>query len=143
MKRIVNYFFSYSQIFYTYMYIISKALLNLLFSGVFTVTGSLGLYLGSVRAGRILHAALVRNIMASPMMFFDTTPVGRILNRFSKDVDVIDNVIAKNFHSWLGLFLKCITSAVVIGYTTPMFIVVAVPIVIFNIVVQVSLGINE
>ena len=110
----------------------------MLFSGLFTVVGSLGLYLGSVRAGCILHASLMRNIIASPMIFFDTTPVGRVLNRFSKDVDVIDNMIARSFHSWLGCVLRCITVPIVIGYTTPMFIVVAIPMAIFYVVVQVS-----
>lgn len=102
------------------------------------MSGSLALYLGSVRAGRIIHADLMKNIIASPMMFFDTTPVGRILNRFSKDIDVVDNTIARSFHSWFGCTLKCITVPVVVAYTTPMFITVAVPMAIFYIVVQVG-----
>lgn len=54
------------------------------------VIGSLALYLGNVRAGGIMHADMLGNIVAAPMNFFDTTPVGRILNRFSHDLDVVD-----------------------------------------------------
>jgi ABC-type multidrug transport system fused ATPase/permease subunit len=33
-----------------------------------------------------LHAGLLKNVLRSPMNFFDTTPVGRIVSRFSNDV---------------------------------------------------------
>lgn len=38
----------------------------------------------SVNASRILHSKLLNNIMRVPMMFFDTTPTGRVVNRFAK-----------------------------------------------------------
>jgi ABC-type multidrug transport system fused ATPase/permease subunit len=40
-----------------------------------------------------LHAGLLKNVLRSPMNFFDTTPVGRIVSRFSNDVAKIDNEI--------------------------------------------------
>ena len=101
--------------------------------------GSLILYLGSVRAGRLLHASILRNIMTSPMVFFDTNPIGRILNRFSKDIDTVDNMIARSFHSWLGCTLRCITVPFVVAYTTPLFIAVAIPLGIFYYVIQVGI----
>ena len=49
--------------------------------------------LGAIMAARLLHQNLLQNVISSPMEFFDTTPIGRIVNRFSKDVDVMDTVI--------------------------------------------------
>ena len=76
-------------------------------------------------------------MIASPMWFFDTTPVGRVLNRFGKDVDTIDVVVAQNIHSWLGCFLRVITVPVIIGYSTPLFIAAALPLFILYICIQV------
>ncbi|KAM3834514.1 ATP-binding cassette sub-family C member 5 isoform 3-T3 [Vipera latastei] len=45
---------------------------------------------GTLRASSRLHDELFRRILRSPMKFFDTTPAGRILNRFSKDMDEVD-----------------------------------------------------
>jgi ABC-type multidrug transport system fused ATPase/permease subunit len=47
-------------------------------------------YLACWRAARILHLLLLDNVLKAPLQFFEVTPVGRILSRFSKDVDVLD-----------------------------------------------------
>jgi ABC-type multidrug transport system fused ATPase/permease subunit len=44
-----------------------------------------------VTAAGHLHQSMLTNILKSPMSFFDTTPSGRIVNRFSSDVAVVDN----------------------------------------------------
>ncbi|XP_029904550.1 multidrug resistance-associated protein 9-like [Myripristis murdjan] len=46
-----------------------------------------------IHAASSLHNTLLSKILASPMSFFDTTPIGRILNRFSKDQDETDTVL--------------------------------------------------
>lgn len=61
-------------------------------AGALLVT-SLIFAIGCLRAARDLHNKLLNNVLRLPMAFFDTTPLGRILNRFSKDVDVVDNVL--------------------------------------------------
>jgi ABC-type multidrug transport system fused ATPase/permease subunit len=63
----------------------SQALFMFLFSFSVSVFGT--------EAGKtMLHRAITR-VLRAPMSFFDTTPLGRITNRFSKDIDVMDNTL--------------------------------------------------
>jgi ABC-type multidrug transport system fused ATPase/permease subunit len=47
----------------------------------------IGLAICLMQGAANLHNSAVSAVMKSPMAFFDTTPVGRIINRFSKDLD--------------------------------------------------------
>lgn len=49
--------------------------------------------LGTIAAANTMHTILLAAVLRLPMTFFDVTPLGRILNRFAKDVDVCDNVL--------------------------------------------------
>ncbi|CAN0453231.1 unnamed protein product, partial [Discosporangium mesarthrocarpum] len=57
--------------------------------GVFThLRTVLGFELG-LRASKRLHGNLLQRVLHAPVAFFDTTPVGRIVQRFSKDTDQV------------------------------------------------------
>ncbi|KAG0061844.1 hypothetical protein BGZ90_003357 [Linnemannia elongata] len=44
-----------------------------------------------IRTARRIHSEAFDKVIHAPLFFFDTNPLGRILNRFSKDVDALDN----------------------------------------------------
>ena len=45
---------------------------------------------GSYRASKSMHERLLSHVVALPMTFFDSQPMGRLLNRFTKDTEAID-----------------------------------------------------
>ena len=75
--------------------------------------------------------------MRLPMAFFDTTPLGRILNRFSKDVNIIDNVLPMSISFWIMMFLNAVAIIVVISYSTPIFLSVVLPMAVIYYFIQV------
>lgn len=109
------------------------------FSGLFAYVASLALANGSILACKALHKALLRNCLRSPMSFFDTTPLGRIINRFSRDMDVIDVQMALNVESTLKCVMHVIATIFVISYSTPLFTAVVIPLGIFYFLVQVTI----
>ncbi len=73
----------------------------------FCMGGSMGIL--SYFASANLYNDALRNLFHSPMSTFDTTPVGRIMGIFGKDIDTVDNQLADSFR--MGLM----TGASVIG----------------------------
>ncbi|KAK3576574.1 hypothetical protein CHS0354_011251 [Potamilus streckersoni] len=90
----------------------------------------------SVRASSLLHEKMLTRILRCPMSFFDTTPSGRILNRFSRDIEFIDNTLTEISQSWLKAFFMLISTLAVISYSTPIFLVTVVPLGILYYLIQ-------
>lgn len=105
--------------------------------GVTVYIAAFSLALGALRGSTILHAHLLLNCLRSPMWFYDTTPLGRIVNRFSKDLDVIDTLIPRNFEAWIKCTFHVIATAFVISYSTPYILLVILPLGVCYYVVQV------
>lgn len=84
----------------------------------------------SVRSSRILHENMANAVFRAPMTFFETTPMGRILNRFSNDIYKIDEVLPRTFSMfWRNAVQVCFVMAVICG-STPIFTVLIIPLVI-------------
>ncbi|GFF33953.1 metal resistance protein YCF1 [Aspergillus lentulus] len=81
----------------------------------------------SIEASRKLHERMAFSIFRSPMSFFETTPSGRILNRFSSDVYRIDEVLARTFNMLFNNSAKAIFTMVVIAMSTPAFVLMIFP----------------
>ncbi|KAI8057978.1 ABC metal ion transporter [Syncephalis plumigaleata] len=72
----------------------------------------------------------------SPMSFFDTTPLGRILNRFSKDQVTVDESLPRTFTSFIRTLLQVIGVLGIITYSSPGFVLIIVPLLILYLYVQ-------
>eukprot|EP00058_Branchiostoma_floridae_P021695 XP_002607185.1 hypothetical protein BRAFLDRAFT_118636 [Branchiostoma floridae] len=105
-------------------------------SGLFAMLSSFTLAIGALYASTGLHASLMRNILQLPMAFFDTTPLGRILNRFSKDIYTVDQIVPMCMKSFLFTFLSSLSSIVVMSYSTPIILVAVVPCILFYLFIQ-------
>ena len=106
---------------------------------ILVLLGAFTLAIAGIFASRTLHSKILKNILRSPMSFFDTTPLGRILNRFSKDVYIIDEVVPRSVRSFLFTFFAVLNSLLVIVVTTPVFITAIIPLGILYLLVQVRL----
>lgn len=62
---------------------------------------TLSLFLCALNAARYLHNHLLKSILRAPTTtFFDVTPTGSILNRFSSDINSVDSDLPAIFHAW-------------------------------------------
>lgn len=73
---------------------------NIFLEGIPFLAMSMAIGIGCVHAAKDLHNNLLSRTMRLPMSFFDCTPLGRIINRFSKDLDVVDNIIPQILRLW-------------------------------------------
>ncbi|PJF19609.1 ATP-binding cassette transporter YOR1 [Paramicrosporidium saccamoebae] len=85
------------------VFIMVYLLLGML-QGIWAVSSSLVFSFGGVRAAKTLHNNSAKRILHAPVSFFDTNPTGRILNRFSKDQDTLDNLITETLRSFVHTF---------------------------------------
>uniref|UniRef100_A0AAQ4P948 Si:ch211-221f10.2 n=1 Tax=Gasterosteus aculeatus aculeatus TaxID=481459 RepID=A0AAQ4P948_GASAC len=104
--------------YYSTVYVVSMAAALLLktFRGLVFVKCT-------VRAASVLHDKLFARLLLSPMHFFDTTPLGRILTRFSRDMDEVDvrlTMQAEMLLQNLTLVLFCLG---MVGIVFPWFLV--------------------
>ncbi|KAF9969099.1 Canalicular multispecific organic anion transporter 2, partial [Actinomortierella ambigua] len=75
-----------------------------------------------LRAAAIIHDRLLSRVIRLPMAFFDTTPMGRVINRFSSDTATIDDQLAEEFNDFFAFVFQILTAVVVIAISTPSFL---------------------
>ncbi|KAJ2804590.1 hypothetical protein H4R20_002444 [Coemansia guatemalensis] len=77
----------------------------------------------STRASTIVHQNMLTGVIRSPTSFFDSTPTGRILNRFSSDMQRCDEVLPDNVSLLLGCIFQVILAIVLVGISTPQILI--------------------
>ncbi|XP_077090601.1 ATP-binding cassette sub-family C member 9 isoform X4 [Siphateles boraxobius] len=83
-----------------------------------------------VAAATNLHHDLLNKIIHAPIRFFDVTPLGQILNRFSADTNIIDQHIPPTLESLTRSTLLCLSAIGVIAFVTPAFLIALVPLAV-------------
>ncbi|KAI9024263.1 P-loop containing nucleoside triphosphate hydrolase protein [Hyaloraphidium curvatum] len=81
-------------------------------------------------AAKKMHEVALHKVMHAPTYFFDRTPVGRIMNRFSRDVEMADNSLPEAWRMVLTTFANAISTLVLISIVQPIFIAVMVPLLV-------------
>ncbi|GJJ77404.1 hypothetical protein EMPS_09763 [Entomortierella parvispora] len=77
-----------------------------------------------IRASERLHKVLLERVLRLPAAFFDTTPLGRILNRFSGDIANVDSRIPSKLYETWNSTIGVLGAMAVVAVTTPIFLVV-------------------
>ncbi|CAG2062175.1 unnamed protein product [Timema podura] len=98
--------------------------------------GALTVSVGTINAANTLHNTMLANILRLPQSLFDTTPTGRLLTRFSSDVNVLDTHIPMILRMSIPNLYRVAATFIVISCTTPLFISVIVPVGILYYFIQ-------
>ncbi|KAK6201198.1 P-loop containing nucleoside triphosphate hydrolase protein [Scheffersomyces amazonensis] len=90
----------------------------------------------TIEGSKKLHNQMAVSVLRAPMSFFETTPIGRILNRFSNDVYKIDEVLGRVFSMFFNNSIKVLLTIGVICFSTWQFIFIVGPIGILYVYYQ-------
>ncbi|XP_072938675.1 ATP-binding cassette sub-family C member 10 [Epargyreus clarus] len=113
---------AYNDNYYLEMYF-ALAALNLLFT---TMRAFLFAY-GGVKAAKKIHKALLKVIVKAYVKFFDVTPTGRIINRFSSDTYTVDDSLPFILNILLAQLFSLIGAVAVAVYGLPWLLVGVLP----------------
>ncbi|KAJ2704612.1 hypothetical protein FB645_003109 [Coemansia sp. IMI 203386] len=81
----------------------------------------------SIRASSKIHENMLVSVLRSPMSFFDVTPLGRILNRFSSDLQRCDEALPRSVSGMVNTVVSVLSAVSVISLSTPLMLVIMFP----------------
>ena len=117
---------------------LSTVVLFAFLAGVLSYSSFVVLVYGALKAAKDLHYRLLTNILAQPLVFFDYTPVGRVINRFSGDIQTLDLQMHHHFDDWLYCLLEVVGTCVVLSLSTPWILVTMPPLMVVYAALQVQ-----
>lgn len=96
-----------------------------------TFLRSIWFMLHALHASKFLHNEMLASVLHAPLTFFDTTPIGRVLSRFSRDMVALDDLLPQFLHQSLNTTIQLVLTYVFIGIVLPPFFAAAAPVTIF------------
>ncbi|KAI8871464.1 P-loop containing nucleoside triphosphate hydrolase protein [Ramicandelaber brevisporus] len=88
-------------------------------------------YILCMKGSSVLHARLVKSLLRAPLSFYDTTPAGRIVTRFVKDVPNMDNAVPIYLSAWTKVLFGALASISMLVYSLPMLVLSSIPIITY------------
>ena len=98
--------------------------------------------LSAARASKAVHGAALGALASSPVSFFDRTPVGRSLNRFSRDMDDVDYLLPQSLNDAGNCVAQLASALVFIAIVQPFFLAGLAPILLFYYLLTVRLRVT-
>lgn len=95
--------------------------------------------LAAFTAARKLHLIILLGVLHAPMSFFDTTPIGRIINRFAKDIDSVDTTLPNAFSQSFTALITVVSTLIILVYGSWLAIIEFIPLAILFAYIQVSI----
>ncbi|XP_071490287.1 ATP-binding cassette sub-family C member 9-like [Diadema antillarum] len=92
--------------------------------------------IGALYASRTMHKLMLERIIHAPLRFFDITPIGRVLNRFASDVQVLDQRMGQLIAQGLRFTFAAISGIIVNAIVSWYFVVAIAPVTIFYILLM-------
>uniref|UniRef100_A0A8C2LHR1 ATP-binding cassette, sub-family C member 4 n=2 Tax=Cricetulus griseus TaxID=10029 RepID=A0A8C2LHR1_CRIGR len=103
---------------------------------LFGIARSLLVFYVLVKASQTLHNRMFESILKAPVLFFDRNPIGRILNRFSKDIGHMDDLLPLTFLDFIQTLLLVVSVIAVAAAVIPWIIIPLVPLAIIFLVLR-------
>ncbi|XP_060989145.1 ATP-binding cassette sub-family C member 4-like isoform X3 [Dama dama] len=103
---------------------------------LFGITRSLLIFYILVNSSRTLHNKMLETILRAPVLFFHRNPIGRILNRFSKDIGHMDDLLPLIFLDFIQTFLLVIGVVGVMVAEIPWITIPVIPLGIIFFILQ-------
>ena len=83
-----------------------------------------------INSSMSLHNLMLSAVVKAPVLFFDTNPVGRVLNRFSRDINIMEELLPEVFLMACGVALLCIGAIILQSVLIPWIILPAFPLMV-------------
>ncbi|KAF8934246.1 hypothetical protein EDD21DRAFT_142144 [Dissophora ornata] len=100
-----------------------------------SLAGYYAMVYGSIRGSRIMHAQLLHKVSRAKVRFYDTTPIGRIINRFSSDMASIDEEVLRGLQSFMDVVVEIVGIFLLISVNMPVFLIAAAFIAAINVAI--------
>ncbi|KAJ2610669.1 hypothetical protein H4S08_003506 [Coemansia sp. RSA 1365] len=107
--------------------VMSWLIVYLSFGMLSAIISSLALlltYSGSLKASATLHDNLISSVVSAMPRFLDTTPIGRIMARFTRDMQAVDDEIMVGLNNIMRPLISLIITLITISSVVPLFAVV-------------------